>query len=115
MSDQCQADWITYAAGLKPCGGEGTDLAGRSYHDLSACKGACDADSQCNGLAWNSADHRCYIKSVNGVCSDSACDWGRSDKADWNWYHKGCQAATIQQKKFTSSELALNTISQEMG
>jgi hypothetical protein len=85
--------WSTYGAGQRPCGGEGTNLAGVLFKTLPSCKDSCAANTQCTGFAWNSRNKRCHIKHKKLACFEAPCDWG-SDKADWNWYYKRCEAAT---------------------
>ena len=84
--------WSTHQAGKKGCTGEGNALMDnfRQYLILEECKKTCDDAFNCNSIAWNSRDNRCYLKHKKDACDDISCDWGRNDARDWNFYWKTC-------------------------
>ena len=62
----------------------------RQYLVLEECKKSCDDIDDCNSIAWNSRDDRCYLKNKQDVCYDSSCAWDRNDAMDWGFYWKTC-------------------------
>ena len=77
---------------MRGCMGEGkplrTDI--RQYLTLEACQKTCDNTSDCNAIAWNSRDDRCFLKYKKDACEDRPCPWNRTDARDWNFYWKTC-------------------------
>ena len=57
---------------------------------LEECKKSCNDTADCNSIAWNSKDDRCYLKNKQDVCYDRACAWGRNDAKNWKFYWKSC-------------------------
>ena len=84
--------WSSHGAGKIGCTGEGKSLEGnfRRYLILEECKRSCGNASNCNAIAWNSRDNRCYLKSKPDACDDESCDWNRNDADNWNYYWTNC-------------------------
>ena len=84
--------WSSYGVGKKGCTGEGKTVEGnfRQYLILEECKRSCENTSNCNAIAWNSRDNRCYLKNKHDACDDGPCDWERNDAKYWNYYWKTC-------------------------
>ena len=77
---------------MRGCKGEGKSLRAdfTQYLTLEACQKTCDNTSDCNAIAWNSRDYRCFLKHKKDACEDRPCAWGRNDARDWHSYWKTC-------------------------
>ena len=62
----------------------------RQHLILEECQRLCDATPQCNAIAWNSEDNRCFLKNKKDACGDVPCAWGVIDAIDWNLFWKTC-------------------------